>query len=120
MKKFIVRKTAQAPQVEPRMDGVKGAMMRTLLGEADSMPTFHMREFTIAAGGHTPLHRHPYEHEVYILEGRGVIVAGGRRHKLEPAMALYVPPGALHQFRNTSRREPLRFLCLIPADAMKR
>jgi quercetin dioxygenase-like cupin family protein len=120
MKKFIIRKSARVPQVEPRMDGVKGALMRTLLGEADHMPSFHMREFTIAPGGHTPLHQHPYEHEVYILEGRGVLVAGGRRRPIEPAMALFVPSGAVHQFRNTSRRDVLRFLCLIPADAMKR
>lgn len=120
MKKFILKKVAKIPRVEPRMDGVKGVTMRVLLGEADRAPTFHMREFTITPGGHTPLHRHPYEHEVYVLEGAGVLVAGGRRRRLEPEMAVYVPPDARHQFRNPSRREVLRFLCLIPADAMRR
>ena len=34
-------------------------------------PNFVMREFTIAPGGHTPHHTHPWEHHTYILAGKG-------------------------------------------------
>lgn len=72
-----------------------------------------MRRFEVAPGGHTPKHTHAYEHEVYVLEGTGVVCDENREYPLRPGMAVYVAPNELHQFRNTGSG-PLRFLCLIP------
>jgi quercetin dioxygenase-like cupin family protein len=94
-------------------EGASGCRIRCLMGEADGAPSFTMRQFEVAVGGHTPKHAHGYEHEVFVLQGNGVVSDGDRETALRPGTAVLVPPGALHQFRNTGST-PLVFLCLIP------
>jgi quercetin dioxygenase-like cupin family protein len=95
------------------MEDAEGARMRMLIGPDDGAPNFAMRMFTVDPGGHTPLHRHNFEHEVYVLEGEGVLQAAEREHRFRAGDVIYVAPNELHQFRNTGG-QPLRFLCLIP------
>lgn len=94
---------------------VRGVSKQVLIGPGDGAPNFVMRRFSVAPGGFTPYHTHPWEHEVYILSGHGV--AKGE-HGEKPVIAgdfVYVPSGEEHQFRNPSR-EPLQFLCVVPLD----
>ena len=107
----------QAEQAPVAMEGAAGCQMRRLLGPEDGTPTFAMRQFEVAPGGHTPRHSHPYEHEVFVLEGEGVVLEGEREHRLRPGDVVFVVPGEIHQFRNTGA-VPLKFLCLIPNSAM--
>jgi quercetin dioxygenase-like cupin family protein len=95
------------------MEGAAGCRIRCLVGPDDNAPSFSMRQFEVAPGGNTPKHAHAYEHEVFVLEGTGVVYEGESEHSLRPGMVVYVAPGELHQFRNTSSA-PLKFLCLIP------
>ena len=53
--------------------GAKGVTIRVLMGDNVGAPTFTMRHFEIAPGGRTPFHAHAWEHEVYILSGRGKV-----------------------------------------------
>ncbi|MBN1908887.1 MAG: cupin domain-containing protein [Pirellulales bacterium] len=109
-------KVAHYTQIESApvdMEGSVGCQIRCLIGQADGAPHFTMRQFDVAPGGHTPKHTHPFEHEVYILEGQGVVLEGNTEHPLSPGTAVYVPSGQLHQFRNTGAGT-LKFLCLIP------
>jgi quercetin dioxygenase-like cupin family protein len=101
------------------MAGASGCKVRWLVDDHDGAPNFAMRQFEVAPGGFTPKHQHPYEHEVYVLEGTGVVVEGDIEHPLRPGQAIYVAPGELHQFRNTSD-VPLRFLCMVPHSARAR
>lgn len=95
------------------LEGAVGCQMRVLVGQEDGAPNFTMRQFVVSPGGHTPLHSHPYEHEVFVLEGQGSVRVGECQYRLEPGTVVYLPPGILHQFLNTGTA-PLRFLCLIP------
>lgn len=95
------------------MEGSAGCRIRCLVGEPDGAPSFSMRQFEVAPGGHTPQHAHAYEHEVFVLEGAGTVLQAGRPHPLRPGTVVYVPPGEEHQFRNTGAG-PLKFICLIP------
>ena len=62
----------QAVSQQPvEMEGSCGCQVRWLLGEKDGTPNFAMRQFEVAPGGYTPRHSHPYEHEVFVLEGEG-------------------------------------------------
>ena len=109
-------KVIHCEQVEAAPVPVEGAVncrMRCLIGPDDAAPSFSMRQFEVAPGGHTPKHTHAYEHQVFILEGSGVVLEGNREHPLRPGSAVYVAPNELHQFRNTGVG-PLKFLCLIP------
>lgn len=101
------------PAKAVQMEGVKGATIREVITDRDGAPNFAMRVFEVEAGGHTPLHHHNYEHEVYILGGKGEIESSEGPKALKQGDAVYVPANALHQFRNTGS-EPLKFICLIP------
>ena len=73
-----------------------------------------MRQFEVEPGGHTPQAQHGHEHEVFVLEGTGVVLEGDVEHALAAGHGrLRRRPGKLHQFRNTGTG-PLKFLCLIP------
>jgi quercetin dioxygenase-like cupin family protein len=95
------------------MEGAVGCRIRCLIGPDDRAPSFTMRQFEIASGGQTPQHSHAHEHEVFVLEGSGVVLEGQREHPLRPGTVVYVPPSQSHQFRNTGPGA-LKFLCLIP------
>lgn len=101
------------PLAPVQVEGAAGAMSRCLIGPQDGAPSFSMRQFEIAPGGHTPKHSHGHEHEVFVLEGTAVVLLGGTEHALRSGTAVFVPPNLVHQFRNTGTG-PLKFLCLIP------
>jgi quercetin dioxygenase-like cupin family protein len=109
----------QVPSAEVTMEGAARCRVRWLIGEKDQAPNFAMREFEVEPGGHTPKHFHNYEHEIYVLDGRGVVVDGDEERPLNPGDVLLVSPNDVHQFRNTGS-ETLRFLCLIPNSAAGR
>lgn len=99
------------------LEGSKGCSVRWLVGPEQGAPNFAMRQFEVAAGGHTPRHRHPYEHEVFVLEGTGEVLEGDVAHPLRSGDVIYVRPDEVHQFRNTGN-VPLKFLCLVPNTAL--
>ena len=98
------------------MEGATGCRVRQLVGQVDQAPNFAMRQFEVAPGGHTPKHFHDYEHEVFVLEGEGLVVDGDQEQPLASGDVVYVAPNDVHQFRNTGD-SPMRFLCLIPNSA---
>ena len=92
---------------------------RLLLSEADGAANFRMRLFEVEPGGHTPFHRHPYEHEVFVVEGTGRYVdKDGHEHPIRSGHAVFVPPDEMHQFRNAGQTA-LRLLCLIPTPRLQ-
>jgi quercetin dioxygenase-like cupin family protein len=110
----IIRKgEAKAEEVRADQEGnpAAGTSMRVLVPEG---PNFVMREFTVKPGGHTPLHRHDFEHEVYVLSGTGR-TEGDVEADLGPGDSVYVKSRDLHCFRNKGR-EDLRFICVIPSS----
>jgi len=104
-------------QVPVDMPGAEGCSVRWLVGEKEGAPNFAMRQFEVAVGGHTPKHAHPYEHEVFVLEGQGTVLEGDMEHSLRSGDVVYVRPDEVHQFRNTGE-VPLKFLCLVPNSAL--
>src|ERR1044072_7041727 len=114
-----IKKLQDVPQNEVTMEGAAGCRVRWLIGEGDKAPNFAMREFEVAPGGHTPKHFHDYEHEIYVIDGQGVVMDGDQERPLSRGDVLLVSPNDIHQFKNTGSA-PLRFLCLIPNSAASR
>lgn len=104
------------PAQPVQMEGAHGCRVRWLVGQSDGAPNFAMRQFEVEAGGYTPKHSHPYEHEVFVLEGQGVVVEGTVEHPLHAGDVVFVRPDEVHQFRNTGTA-PLKFLCLVSNSA---
>ena len=98
------------------LEGAAGCLIRCLIGPEDEAPSFSMRQFEIAPQGYTPQHCHAHEHEVFVLEGDGVVFEGNQQHKFKAGDVIFVEPNEVHQFRNTGA-SPMRFLCLIPNSA---
>ena len=111
-----VQNYQQVPSQEVDMQGATGCTVRWLVGQSDGAPNFAMRRFEVARGGHTPKHTHPYEHEVFVLEGEGVVLEGDIEHSLKAGDVVFVKPDEVHQFRNTGEAT-LTFLCLVPNSA---
>jgi quercetin dioxygenase-like cupin family protein len=109
-------KIQQATDVESQevtMEGAAGCSVRWLVGDKDGAPNFAMRQFDVAPGGHTPRHSHPYEHEIYVLEGAGEVIEGDQARPLKAGDVVYVAPDDVHQFRNTGTTT-MKFLCMVP------
>lgn len=92
---------------------IKNTFIRVLISEDDGAPNFRLRHLTVEPGGHTPLHTHDWEHENYMIKGKGILVSEDKEVEVEPGMFSYVAPNELHQFKNPYD-EPFEFLCLIP------
>ena len=100
-------------ETEVTMEGTKDAKMRMLISDKDGADNFAMRMFTVASGGHTPFHFHNYEHEIFVLEGQGVLKGEDKEHPFNAGDVIFVSPNEKHQFVNAGIEE-LKFLCLIP------
>jgi quercetin dioxygenase-like cupin family protein len=111
-----IDKSSNVSKCSVEIAGAEGVEIRWLISKNDGARNFAMRMFELAQGGHTPLHTHPHEHEVFIVEGEGVIVFEGREHPFAAEHFVFVPGGKEHCFKNTGQ-SILRFLCVIPADA---
>lgn len=96
------------------MPGATRTRMRMLVGPGDGAMNFHMRQFEVEPGGHTPHHQHDYEHEILILNGQGVAKSASGERPFKAGDVIWVPPNEMHQFVN-SGPEALKFICLIPA-----
>ena len=106
-----VMKYRDVEEKKPDMEGAEGVTVRWLISGKDGAPNFYMRRFEVK--GHTPHHNHPFEHEIYILSGEGVVLEGETEHPVGPGTFCYIPPGETHQIQNRGE-EPLQLLCLIP------
>jgi len=87
--------------------------IRWLINEKQGAPNFAMRRFEVEPGGSTPYHTHPWEHEVYVLEGDAVAVSKKRENEIGPGSVILVEPNEEHNFVNTGNKT-LVFLCMIP------
>ncbi|HDO19847.1 MAG TPA: cupin domain-containing protein [Thermoplasmatales archaeon] len=97
----------------PSEKGAIGTKIRWLISKRDGAQNFAMRLFEIEKDGCTPWHRHDWEHEVFILEGKGKLVSEAGEEELKPGEFVFVPPMEWHQFKNDGSKV-LKFLCLVP------
>ncbi|MCD6475622.1 MAG: cupin domain-containing protein [Anaerolineaceae bacterium] len=95
------------------VDGIKSASKHILIGEKEGAPNSIMRYFSIAPGGHSRLERHPHEHEVLIIQGKGKVQIGENYFNVNPFDAVFVEGNELHQFSNPYDK-PFGFICVIP------
>ena len=62
-------KSSNIKKSSVNIEGAKDVEIRWLISKEDGAENFAMRMFELQPGGHTPLHTHPHEHEVFIVEG---------------------------------------------------
>lgn len=94
-------------------EGASKLKVRWLITKEMGAPNFAMRLFEMESKGHSPYHSHPWEHEVFILEGEGTVVSEQGDKKFKAGDVVFVLPDEKHQFKNTGTKT-LKFLCLVP------
>jgi len=94
-------------------EGASKLKVRWLITKETGAITFAMRLFEMEPGGHSPFHNHDWEHEVFVLEGEGLVVGGKEEKRIKAGDAVFMPPNEKHQFKNNGKKT-LKFLCLVP------
>jgi quercetin dioxygenase-like cupin family protein len=107
------KKDAVTSRLYDTPPSVRGVEKRILIGPKQGAPHFVMRHFTIAPRGHSPEHAHPWEHEVYVLAGRGRVRYDDAATDVRPGDFVFVAPMDKHQFVNAGD-EPFEFICVVP------
>jgi quercetin dioxygenase-like cupin family protein len=98
------------------VEGARSAKIRKVLTANDGAPNFTMRIFELGKDGCTPFHSHSWEHEIYVVEGKGALVTeSGEEIELIPGKAALIKPDEKHQFKNKST-ETFKFMCLVPNE----
>ena len=109
----------RAEEVEPVVyngEEVRGVKKRVLIGPSkQGAENFIMRLFTLEEGGYTPKHTHPWEHEVFVVEGEVELETEDGVYKLSEHSYAFVKPNEIHQFRNAGSG-PASFICVIPVS----
>ncbi len=110
---MIVKNYKEIDEKEINEEGAKNVKIQWLIDEKIA-PNFAMRRFIVGKYGYTPLHNHDWEHEVFVLSGRGALIdENGKEHELLSGKFAFVKPNETHQFKNKGE-EDFIFLCMIP------
>jgi quercetin dioxygenase-like cupin family protein len=103
----------QSVEAKTADEGALKLKVRWLITKEMGAPNFAMRLFEMEPKGHSPFHSHPWEHEVFILEGEGLLVSDKGEKKFRAGDVVFVLPNEKHQFKNSGDKT-LKFLCLVP------
>ncbi|MBW1773067.1 MAG: cupin domain-containing protein [Deltaproteobacteria bacterium] len=100
-----------------------GKSVRWLLSSENGVPNFEMRYFEVEKGIEGKEESHPFEHEVFVIKGQGLIRSGDKSLTIKAGDAIYIAPDEPHQFLSLGEEESLGFICIIPKgceDHLKR
>lgn len=106
-------KITKVPMEKFHEIGARKTKLRTLIGGEDGALTTALHEIIVEKGGSTAMHKHDWEHQLYVRSGRGFLLAVDERMALAPGDIVLVGAGEEHQFEQRGK-EPLRFLCVTP------
>jgi quercetin dioxygenase-like cupin family protein len=110
---MIVKNADDVESGVVKMDGVKGAHIQWLASKTDGALNFAMRRFKLVPGGKIGLHEHAWEHEIYILSGKGVTYNESETRQIGPGDVIFIPGNEPHGYDNTGD-EDLVFICMVP------
>jgi quercetin dioxygenase-like cupin family protein len=92
---------------------VPGVVMRIVAGSDEGAPTFVMRVFEIQPGSAIPAHGHPWEHELFVISGKGKVITDSNEIPVSEGDAIMLLPGDTHGLLNAGE-DLLRVICVVP------
>jgi quercetin dioxygenase-like cupin family protein len=99
------------------MEGARETWKQIPISQADGTPSFSVRVFTIEPGGHTPFHRHDFEHVNYVIDGTGAVVnEAGEEREISKGDFVLVLPNEQHQYRNKAQDKSFVIICGVPKE----
>ena len=94
-------------------EGASKLRVRWLITKEMGAKNFAMRLFEMEPGGYSHFHTHAWEHEVFILEGEGLVAGEREERKFRAGDVIFISPNEKHQLKNNGEKTA-KFLCLIP------
>jgi quercetin dioxygenase-like cupin family protein len=79
----------------------------------DGSKNFAVRHIEIEPDGYSPCHKHPWEHEIFVLEGNGIAVGEKGAESISVGDLVSIPGDEIHQIMNTGK-SAVKILCMIP------
>ena len=79
---------------------------------SDQASNSYIRWLLTDKGGHINAHFHPWEHEIFIVEGNGKIKIGSKIYEISSDNFIYIPPNINHEYWADT---DLKFICIIPS-----
>ncbi len=107
-----LNKAEEVDITPPELKGKGKATVRWLLGEPEGAPNFEMRYFSLTGHIATEWHSHQWEHQVFVIKGKGIFKSETGEVQLLPGSAVLVAPGEQHHF--VCPGEQFDFICVVP------
>jgi quercetin dioxygenase-like cupin family protein len=92
---------------------IEGVSRRDVLSAADGVTHFTMSVTEITTHASTPTHHHPWEHEIFIMAGKGIVVGEKGGSPIAEGTVVFIPANETHCFVNTGD-ETLRYISVEP------
>ena len=99
--------------IDVEFAGSQKTTVRWLIGRQNGAKTYAMRIFEIAPGGIVPLHEHPEEHEIFVLNGEAKML-GDFEGTAKKEDVVFIPSNEPHGYDNTKGTEIFRFIWVSP------
>lgn len=111
--------------MEPVIRNVKNIFKETgapaqLISADDNPPTCTLTYSVVEPGNTGTPHIHPWEHEVYILEGSGVLVCDGKDYPVKEGDGVFIPENVAHGILVDKTSGNMRLLTVSPLTAVQR
>jgi len=105
--RIISYREVEAKEVE------EGSRLKIRWLNTEGSTIFAVRHFEIEPGGYSPYHSHPWEHEIFVLEGNGTVLGDKEAEAISVGDLISIPAEESHQIKNTGK-STLKILCMIP------
>ena len=93
--------------------GASRVVMKQLAGKEDGAEKTALHEIKCLKGGHTSVHRHNWQHQMFVTAGRGVLMSAGKETPLRTGDVLVIARGEEHGLAQRGTR-PLVILTVTP------
>ncbi len=85
--------------------------VRLLIAKEMGAENFSMLLFEMEPDGYSPLHKHPSEHQIFVLQGEGTLFNGEKTTSIKAGDVVFIGSNEHHQFKNNNGK-PLKFLSM--------
>ena len=92
---------------------VEGVSRRDVLTAEDGVPLVCMQVIEISTHASTASHYHPWEHEIFIVFGKGIVVGEHGSTPIGEGNVVFIPANETHCFVNTAT-DVLRYINVEP------
>jgi quercetin dioxygenase-like cupin family protein len=93
----------------PHLEGIILQHIKAYKGT--KVDDLNIRIFEVQPGTENELHSHAYSHDLYVIQGQGIVRLEGKNERIQQGDVVFIKPEVAHSFANKSA-EAFQFLCV--------